>query len=101
MNVADVQPTPGSPASFPLVDANAGDAGWVGLYTPHADIKFNVYYMDNKDYNDEMDKNVALHEMGHALGLNHSCDKNVMFARVTEQTKFGPIDNSAYKAAWG
>ncbi|MFI5783975.1 hypothetical protein [Nocardia sp. NPDC051570] len=82
-----------------VFDENRADVSYVGLYTKNADIRLNSHYMDT--YPPDVNKNTVLHEMGHALGLRHSCKDNIMFARVTSQLQFGDIDNRSYQAMWG
>lgn len=89
------------PPVLQVVDENRSDVSYVGLYVQASQLKFNSFYMDQPGYTDDMDRNVVLHEMGHALGLRHSCENNIMLARVTPQTQFGTIDNSSYEAMWG
>ncbi|WP_405159473.1 M12 family metallopeptidase [Nocardia sp. NBC_01499] len=82
-----------------VFDENRADVSYVGLYTKNADIRLNSHYMDT--YGPDLNKNTVLHEMGHALGLRHSCENNIMFASVTPKLDFGVIDNSSYRTMWG
>ncbi|WP_225728867.1 MULTISPECIES: hypothetical protein [unclassified Nocardia] len=84
-----------------LIDVNRSDVQFVGQYDQGTQIQFNTYYMDQNDYRGPKDRNLVMHEMGHALGLHHSCEDNIMLSRVTPQTEFGPIDSSSYQAMWG
>ncbi|WP_433661067.1 hypothetical protein ACQPW1_01985 [Nocardia sp. CA-128927] len=82
-----------------VFDENRADVSYVGLYTKNSDIRLNSHYMDT--YGPDLNKNTVLHEMGHALGLRHSCKNNIMFASVTPKLDFGDIDNSSYRTMWG
>ncbi len=46
-------------------------------------------------------KNVALHELGHALGLIHSVKNNVMYGTVKGYTELGTQDKLDYEYLWG
>ncbi|WP_238846642.1 hypothetical protein [Nocardia arthritidis] len=84
-----------------VVDVNITDADFVGQYVPGSQIRLNSHFMDDPYYVGARDRNVVLHEMGHALSLNHSCTYNIMDAVVSEQQEFGLLDNSSYQAMWG
>ncbi|WP_433661038.1 matrixin family metalloprotease [Nocardia sp. CA-128927] len=84
-----------------VVDVNRSDGEFVGHYDPAVQIQLNSYYLDQDKYRGDPTRNVILHEMGHALGLHHSCENNIMIARVSSQLEFGPLDNSSYQAMWG
>ena len=66
-------------------------------------IKLNEYYMDQ--YGDCAKKNVTMHEMGHALGLEHwDTYSNVMRDYITKyyyQCDFGTHDIIDYEELWG
>lgn len=62
--------------------ANGYD-GWTtwgcnGNRTTYANATLNPHYMDSKSY--AIKKTVWLHELGHALGLNHSGSNAVMYS---------------------
>lgn len=83
------------------------DLGWVGLYNSFLDpdtIQFNEYYIGSTDYdaNDGAKrKNAMIHELGHALNLNHSSSTlNVLYPIVQPVTEVGPQDESDYYYLW-
>jgi hypothetical protein len=88
-----------------FIDINRSDLMAVGLYTERDcgnnddRIRFNRFFMDGMS--DARKKNVALHELGHALGLGHSFIPNVMNSFNTTQTALGTHDKDDYWALWG
>lgn len=85
-------------------DAYRSDVTWAGQYTYRGGIgeedyvTFNKYYMQN--YTDSKQKNVATHELGHALGLAHSYSGQLMYAYVSTITTPQSHDISDYNTLW-
>lgn len=52
-----------------ISDKNEGKVGYAASTIENRKIIFNTYYMD--DYTTNQKRNVAIHELGHALGLAH------------------------------
>ena len=76
---------------------DSGDpaAGWYTYYPIGSDsIKFNDNEMNQ--FTTDQQKFVALHELGHALGLGHSYVSNVMYAYVSSMTELGSHDEDDY-----
>jgi hypothetical protein len=68
-----------------------------GVWTPSLGsdtIEFNEYLMD--DYTGDQQKYVALHELGHALGLAHTTVPNVMVQGEYSYTELGSHDEESY-----
>ena len=75
-----------------------------GLYDNNSssdDIYFNIPVLDAADEN--FRKMCATHELGHALGLAHSIDFNVMDADASPTVETIPQchDREDYRALWG
>jgi hypothetical protein len=86
-------------------DANRTDVVWIGAYEhkSNADnIFLNSAYMSL--VNACTRKNVAMHEMGHAHGLDHSSNSatgNVMNEYQIAVCQLKPHDIADYEALWG
>lgn len=84
-----------------FTDVDRSDVTWVGLYDPESGydlIKFNSFYLDNDTLAQK--KNVALHEIGHALGLDHSYVGQVMASVQSSVTTTQSHDEADYYDLW-
>jgi hypothetical protein len=82
--------------------AYRSDVSWAGLYEWEIgadDIHLNGYYL--RVYSPCMRKNVALHELGHALGLAHSYEGQVMHKYSSEVCTLQSHDLYSYHSLWG
>jgi len=81
-------------------DVNASN-GWAGMTYSSGKIELNTYYMSG--YSNSKKQNVATHELGHALGLDHSTSTDVMDAAITGHTSTQALsqnDKDSYDAAY-
>lgn len=87
-----------------LSDYNDSSSPYWAYWGPNAfgsdALKFNDYRMVGTGMTLGKQKDVALHELGHALGLAHSYSPNVMEDFVTERTVLGSHDIADYGYLW-
>ena len=83
-----------------ISDKNEGDVGYAGTTYKSGKIIFNTYYMNN--FNTSKKRNVAIHELGHALGLDHRDGESssVMQSYVTSITTLCEGDRKNYDEAY-
>ena len=74
------------------VSCTAGVTGSNGV------IRFNKYIMDKLSYNSQ--KNVCIHELGHALGLEHNTSKDIMYMYTTNRINLSYNDKRSYDYAY-
>jgi hypothetical protein len=82
-------------------NVNLSDVPFKGIwnYTTTPDsINLNAYFLDYNTY--AQVQNTITHELGHALGLEHSYTGNVLFLAQSSQTALGPQDVSDYNYLW-
>lgn len=95
--------TASTAADVTFEDVRRPDKTWAGRYVCRwilIDlIQFNRAYTDG--YSDARKKNVALHELGHALRLGHSFTGQVMNPTVSTVVTPQSHDRSDYCAQWG
>lgn len=69
-----------------------------GVTSSEGTIRFNTYNMDG--YSKANKKNVCIHELGHALGLAHNQEGDVMYAYVSGTTTLSANDKASYNESY-
>jgi len=90
-----------STTDLSIEDVNYSDVAWKGAWddisSPNKAL-LNTYYLNNST-TDQI-RNTITHEIGHALGLNHSYTGNIMYFAQSSQTVLGTQDIDDYKFVW-
>jgi len=79
-------------------DYENSSAGEVGLTWPNGIMEFNLSHMVN--LTDAKRKNVYVHELGHALGLEHNQIGDVMYASVSTTYSLSANDKASYDSSY-
>lgn len=69
----------------------------IGVTSSKGTLKFNTYRMNRCTYNEKL--NVAIHELGHALGLGHNFKGDIMYRYGTNLVTLSNNDKRSYDAA--
>ncbi|MGF0316493.1 matrixin family metalloprotease [Nocardia fluminea] len=90
-------------ADITLSDVNMPGSGWVGVYSKSArTIKLNDAYLQAAPYNSQARRrHTVTHEFGHALGMGHSCQTQLMDPINSTVTNPQIIDTTTYNDMWG
>lgn len=89
---------PSSIEDLTLIDVDLPQAPYYGQYQhlPLADaLRVNTALL--KDKTSKERQFTLVHELGHALGLEHSFENNVMEAKLKNQIHLGPHDKEDYE----
>ncbi|MFK4302026.1 MULTISPECIES: matrixin family metalloprotease [unclassified Paenibacillus] len=71
---------------------------YAALTYPSGRMTFNQYRMNQLSSAEK--QNVATHELGHALGLEHNTSNDLMYAYVTSITRLSANDKASYDLAY-
>lgn len=69
-----------------------------GVTSSNGTIKFNKYVMN--DLSSDKRKNVCIHELGHALGLAHNLNGDVMYTYVSSAVSLSANDKASYDVSY-
>ena len=69
-----------------------------GVTSSSGTIKYNDFQMNMLTSSER--KNVSIHEIGHALGLDHNTSSDVMYKYVSSKTTLSTNDKASYNAAY-
>lgn len=69
-----------------------------GVTNSNGIIRFNKFNMDRFSSNQK--KNVCIHELGHALGLDHNTSNDIMYMYATSRVKLSTNDKKSYDYAY-
>ena len=69
-----------------------------GVTCSDGTIRFNKYIMDSLPTNAK--RNVCIHELGHALGLEHNTRTDIMYMYLTTRVKLSNNDKKSYDYAY-
>lgn len=91
-----------SQANVDVFDVDVSDVVLVGSWhsndTQPDSLVLNSYFMDVMNH--ARRQNVIIHELGHALGLEHSYIGNILYYSVTSQIILGSQDIDDYNYLW-
>lgn len=94
-----VRKTPGGKISDVTISDYSEKSSVGGVTSTNRTLKFNKYQMDAKGRTDAQRKNVAIHEFGHALGLDHNTSSDIMHKNVSGKTNLSQNDKDSLNAA--
>lgn len=94
--------------AFTMADVEISDfeekSNTAGRTSSTGTIKFNTYVLDKyyvgATINHEIIENVCLHELGHALGLAHNYNTDVMYMYISEMTSLSINDKASYDKSY-
>ena len=88
-----------------LIEVNRSDGDWLTITGAWDydliladELYLNAYNLGGDP--DEEIQNTCTHELGHALGLDHSYSGNIMYSYQSSQTTLGSQDTSDYNYLW-
>lgn len=73
-------------------------SNYAALASSGGTIRFNSYHMSG--YTSTKRKNVAIHELGHVLGLAHNQSNDIMYSQVSSIVTLSINDKASYDAAY-
>ncbi len=91
-----------SSANVAIYSTTTPDVSWKGKWDPNTSqpnpLFLNQYYLDSNTAAQR--QNTITHELGHALGLDHSYTGNIMFLAQSSQTSLGSQDKLDFDLLW-
>ncbi|MES2930831.1 MAG: hypothetical protein V4665_03560 [Patescibacteria group bacterium] len=89
-------------ATLAISDVDLRDVSWSGAWNSNVslpdDIFLNSYFLEGSS--ESAIQAAISHELGHALGLDHSMPGNIMYSDQTQHLYPGPEDIADYQYLW-
>jgi len=82
-----------------ISDVNKPKVPWVGATSNLGYMYFNMHFMDQTTTTDTERQNIVMHELGHALGLDHNKSTDIMWEKHSSKVTLSANDKASYDYA--